>query len=111
MAQPRMFTDDTNVSYTSESLDEIQYVINSELKNLNSWLIANRLSLNIAKTEFMIIGSRQKNERYRERYSRAEVVNLRVYILIDIFPGQSIFIRFQKRFLPLLARLNAPEHL
>ena len=74
MAQPRMFTDDINVSCSSESLDEIQYVINSELKNLNSWLIANRLSLNIAKTEFMIIGSRQKNERYRERYSRAEVV-------------------------------------
>ena len=48
------------VSYASDSLDEIQNVINSELKNLNSWLIANRLSLNITKTEFMIIGSRQR---------------------------------------------------
>ena len=28
-----------------------------ELKNLNDWLITNKLSLNIAKTEFMIIGS------------------------------------------------------
>ena len=53
-----MFADDTSVSYASDSLDEIQNVINSELKNLNSWLIANRLSLNITKTEFMIIGSR-----------------------------------------------------
>ena len=60
MAQPRMFADDTSVSYASDSLDEIQNVINSELKNLNSWLIANRLSLNITKTEFMIIGSRQR---------------------------------------------------
>ena len=59
MAQPRMFTDDTSVSCASDSLDEIQNV-NSELKNLNSWLIANRLSLNITKTEFMIIGSRQR---------------------------------------------------
>ena len=60
MAQPRMFADDTSVSFASDSLDEIQNVINSELKNLNSWLIANRLSLNITKTEFMIIGSRQR---------------------------------------------------
>ena len=40
MAQPRMFADNTSVSYASDSLDEIQNVINSELKNLNSWLIA-----------------------------------------------------------------------
>ena len=34
--------------------------MNNELSSLNSWLIANRLSLNIAKAEFMIIGSRQR---------------------------------------------------
>ena len=60
MARPRMFADDTSVSCASDSLDEIQNVINSELKNLNNWLIANRLSLNITKIEFMIIGSRQR---------------------------------------------------
>ena len=35
-------------------------MINSELVNLSYWLKANRLSLNVAKTEFMIIGSRQR---------------------------------------------------
>ena len=30
------------------------------LANLNCWLKVNRLSLNVAKTEFMIIGSRQR---------------------------------------------------
>jgi hypothetical protein len=34
--------------------------MNSDLKNLNSWLTTNRLILNIVKTEFMIIVSRQK---------------------------------------------------
>ena len=33
--------------------------MNSELKNLNDWLITTILSLNITKNEFMIIGSRQ----------------------------------------------------
>jgi hypothetical protein len=32
----------------------------TEIANLNTWLEANKLSLNIAKTEFMIIGSRQR---------------------------------------------------
>jgi tRNA threonylcarbamoyladenosine modification (KEOPS) complex Pcc1 subunit len=61
-ASPRMFADDTNIniSIAANSVTELQQIINSELKNLHQWLLANRLSLNVAKTEFMIIGSRQR---------------------------------------------------
>ena len=59
-AIPRMFADDTSVSYAAKSMDELQSVINSELVSLRKWLNPNKLSLNIAKTEFMIIGSRQR---------------------------------------------------
>ena len=59
-ATPRMFADDTSVSYASNSAEEPQNVINSELESLNKWLITNKVSLNIVKTEFMIIGSRQR---------------------------------------------------
>ena len=52
--------DDTSISYSANTTGELQNVINSELKKLNSWLITNRLSLNIVKTEFMVIGSQQK---------------------------------------------------
>ena len=38
----------------------VRMPINFELQSLNRWLIANKLSLNIAKTEFMVIGSRQR---------------------------------------------------
>ncbi|XP_028417952.1 uncharacterized protein LOC114542649 [Dendronephthya gigantea] len=55
-----MFADDTNISIAAKSVTELESIINSELKNLNQWLIANKLSLNVAKTEFMIIGSRQR---------------------------------------------------
>jgi hypothetical protein len=57
---PRMFEDNTSVSYAADSVDELQNVLNSELKSLHNWLMENRLSLNIAKTEFMTVGSRQK---------------------------------------------------
>ena len=60
LAIPRMFADDTSVSYAAKSVDELQSVINSELVNLHKWLNTNKLSLNIAKTVFMIIRSRQR---------------------------------------------------
>ena len=59
-ASPRMFADDTNVSLASSTLHELENVLNQELQNLNIWLKVNKLSLNIAKTEYMIIGSRQR---------------------------------------------------
>ena len=34
--------------------------LNEELDNLHHWLLANKLTLNIRKTEYMIIGSRQR---------------------------------------------------
>lgn len=59
-ATPRMYADDTNITVASHSVTEIEHLINHELGNLREWLIANRLSLNVAKTEVMFIGSRQK---------------------------------------------------
>ena len=55
-----MFADDTSLSYATDSLGELESVINSELESLKTWLVKNKLSLNIAKTEFMTIGSRQR---------------------------------------------------
>ena len=55
-----MFADDTNISVTAKTLTELKLEINPELSNLNRWLKANKLSLNVAKAELMIIGSRQR---------------------------------------------------
>ena len=41
-------------------MNSIQLNLNHDLDNLNKWLISNKLTLNTAKTEFMLIGSRQK---------------------------------------------------
>lgn len=38
---------------------KLEAAVNSDLENLKKWLIANKLSLNVAKTEFMLIGSNQ----------------------------------------------------
>ena len=43
-----------------QSLADLEQETNLKLMNLHFWLKANKLSLNVAKTEFMVIGSRQK---------------------------------------------------
>ena len=56
---PRMYADDTNVSFSAATIPEFQ--VNSDLKYIDRWLKANTLSLNVAKREFIvIISSRQK---------------------------------------------------
>ena len=59
-ASPRMYADDTSISLAAANVSDLENEINRELINLNRCLKANKLSLNIAKTEFMIIGSRQR---------------------------------------------------
>ena len=59
-AVPRMFADDTNLTLSVKTLTELKLALAPELNNLSCWLKANKLSLNVAKTELMIIGSRQR---------------------------------------------------
>ena len=48
------FADDTNLLFSDPDPKQIKKVMNKELKLLYEWLCANRLSLNVAKTEFII---------------------------------------------------------
>ena len=57
---PRMYADYTHLTYADKDVNIIQSCLNEDLLNISKWLIANKLTLNITKTEFMLIGSRQK---------------------------------------------------
>ena len=58
-----MFADDTNITST---LIDLEKGLNTELRSLNQWLISNKLSLNVATTEFMVIGSNQRLHSYEQ---------------------------------------------
>ena len=55
-----MYADNTNITVVGKTSNEIEESLNSELENSHKWLLANKLTLNVNKTEYMIIGSRQK---------------------------------------------------
>ena len=54
-----LFADDTNLYFSSNDLDYLQTVVNKELKKVSKWLRANRLVLNIDKTNYLIFHSPQ----------------------------------------------------
>ena len=55
-----MNADDTHITYAGSDLHLIQSSLSHDLKKLSKWLVSNRFTLNATKTEFMLIGSRQR---------------------------------------------------
>ena len=49
--------DDTNFLYESRSLKDINRKINHDMSRVTHWLRANRISLNVAKTEIILFRS------------------------------------------------------
>ena len=59
-ATTRLYTDDTNLTFTACSIPDLQEQMSVDIQCLKNWLIANKLTLNIIKAEFMLVGSRQR---------------------------------------------------
>ena len=51
---------ETNLFYTSKSVKNLNKLINRDMKHLNNWLNANKISFNIEKTELVIFKSPRK---------------------------------------------------
>ena len=62
-----VFADDTNLFCANSSPRVLEYLINDNLKRVSLWLHANKLSLNIDKTNFIIFHPRQKVITYQVR--------------------------------------------
>ena len=54
------FADDTNLLCLSNSIKKLNKLVNTDLKHLVNWLNANKISLNLKKTEMVIFKSNQK---------------------------------------------------
>lgn len=54
-----LFADDTNILYSNKDINALYEIINHELKNLHDWFKANKLSLNVKKTNYISFGSKQ----------------------------------------------------
>ena len=48
-----MFADDTNISASAGSVEKLETQLNIELDKIYRWLVANRLTLNVSKTDYI----------------------------------------------------------
>ena len=51
------FADDTTVFAANSDINNVNATVNRELEGVDNWLKANRLSLNVSKTSYMIISN------------------------------------------------------
>lgn len=55
-----MYADDTFISIAASSSPEFESALNTEAGYLHEWLNVDKLSLDIPKTDLMLIGLRQR---------------------------------------------------
>ena len=55
-----IFADDSTLFYANKSLFQLESIVNNELNHIREWLCANKLSLNIAQSNFVIFHSPPK---------------------------------------------------
>ena len=60
LSKPRMYADDTTPSSSAEDRCVLEHKMNYDMNLIQSWLSANKLTLNVKKTKYMLIGSQFK---------------------------------------------------
>ena len=63
-----LFADDTSIYLSHKDPKTLETLINSELRHVNDWLTANKLSLNVSKTNVLL---------FKPKYKR-EVINIKL---------------------------------
>ena len=55
-----MYADDTSWAFQSENMSQLTEALNDDLRNFCLWLQGNKLSLNVAKTQSLVISTKHK---------------------------------------------------
>ncbi len=61
-----MYADDTEIDYASKSASDLEETINADLSTLQKYFIKNKLSINVKKCEYMLVGTHQALAKFRD---------------------------------------------
>ena len=64
----RMFADHKNLNVSGCSIPEVKSLLERDIQWVVEWLCANKLILNVVKTEIMMVGSRQRLVTHTENF-------------------------------------------
>ena len=72
---PIMFADDTNLFYSSASINELFTNVDKELLEFNEWFKSNKLSLNVKKTKYTLFHPAQFKKRIPNEIPKLYIEN------------------------------------
>ena len=59
-----MYADDTSLTCKAKNVDDLKVQLESNLKVVANWFKANKLTLNVDKTKFMVFGTNHVLDHY-----------------------------------------------
>ena len=68
-----MHADDTSLYFKSRDLSQLNEALNEDLARLDAWLISNKLSLNVAKTQSMLASTKAERKALDKSYQNPRV--------------------------------------
>ena len=63
-----LFADDTSAFTSHKDLSTLNNIMNNGLSKLNTWFKSNKLSLNLKKTNYMLLGTRNKTNQSKDKF-------------------------------------------
>ena len=105
-----MYADDTSLCLKSRDISQLNEAINDDLAHLDSWLKGNKLSLDVAKTQSMLIATKPKHRTLTmlQTYCILKFVvvnwtlsirpNTLVFTLTIVLIGKNILKRYQPKY-------------
>ena len=84
-----LFADDTTIHYTNDNITDLFHVMNCDLNQITQWFRANKLSLNLSKTHYILFSSAYMEEPVHSHIIRInghviEPVNETVFLGLNI---------------------------
>ena len=67
-ATPSIFADDTQIATSSCKISELQNQVAGDIENVIQWMADDKLSLNVLKKDFIIVGTRSKMRDLEETF-------------------------------------------
>ena len=83
------FADDTNIFITGKNIQSVYSKTNLELKNIDEWMTANKLTVNSAKIKYLLFTPRKSNYRVGQK-------NVTTFYILTIFKITKIFVSFSE---------------
>ena len=77
-----LFADDTNLLYADRDINSLERVVNAELSKVQEWLVANKLTLNVKKSNFVIFHPYQK-KLDRDAMIKIFDIHTKEFVLLD----------------------------